>query len=413
MTGHQRLPVAVMGLANLTFGAYGALALMTVPQLLAAEGVAQVTIASITALALTPTFCGFLVAPILDVRFSRRAYAIGFGLIAAVMAFVAMRNLDSVGRLTPLLLIGFLAANLYYNALGGWLGTIVPPGQEGRLAAGFTVGNVAGFGFGAILFITLLRGLPPGVGALACGISIALPMLLLAWIPAPAGERRGARESYATLLGELGQLLRSPVVRRMLFLFCLPAASFALTNSLGGLGGEFGASERFVSVVAGIGVTGSAIIGTFFIPALVRRIEPLFLYLAIGAMGACFTLSLSIVPHVPAVFALALIGQNVFQAAAFAVESTLVFRSIGRANPLAATQFAFLQAATCLPIAYMQALDGQAYDRGGLHAMLTADAGASLIACALLLPIILVWRGRQRAGTITPLPASVAMPLPE
>jgi len=407
MTARRHMPVAMMGLANLTFGAYGALCLMTVPQLLAARGVAQVTIASITALALTPTFCGFLIAPILDVRFSRRAYAVVFGLVAAVTAFVAMRNLGSIERLTPLLLIGFLAANLYYNALGGWLGTIVPPGQEGRLAAGFTVGNVAGFGIGAILFITLLRGLPPGVGALACAVCIALPMMLLGWIPAPAGERRGARESYATLLRELGQLLRSPVVRRTLFLFCLPAASFALTNSLGGLGGDFGASERFVSVVAGIGVTGSAIIGTLFIPALVRRIEPLFLYLAIGAMGACFTLSLSVLPHVPAVFALALIGQNMFQAAAFAVESTLVFRSIGQDNPLAATQFAFLQAATCLPIAYMQALDGQAYDRGGLHAMLAADAGASLVACTLLLPIVLFWRARRRAAALSPLPAPV------
>lgn len=393
-----------MGLANLTFGAYGALCLMTVPQLLAAQGVAQVTIASITALALMPTFCGFLIAPILDVRFSRRAYAVAFGSLAAGTAFVAMCNLGSIERLTPLLVIGFLAANLYYNALGGWLGTIVPPGQEGRLAAGFTVGNVAGFGVGAILFMTLLRELPPTAGALACAASIALPMVLLAWIPAPIAERRGARESYATLLRELRLLLARPVVRRSLFLFCLPAASFALTNSLGGLGREFGASERFVSVFAGIGVTGSAILGTLFVPALVRRIEPLFLYLAIGAGGACFTLSLSILPHTPAVFALALIGQNIFQAAAFAVESTLVFRSIGQHNPLAATQFAFLQAATCLPIAYMQALDGQAYDRGGLHAMLATDAGASLLACGLLLPVVLFWRVRQRSTTIRPVP---------
>ncbi len=150
--------------------------------------------------------------------------------------------------------------------------------------------------------------------------------------------------------------------------------------------------------------TASAILGTLFVPALVRRIEPLFIYLAIGAIGACFTLLLSALPHTPAVFALALIGQNIFQAAAFAVESTIVFRSIGEDNPLAATQFAFLQAATCLPIAYMQALDGQAYDRGGLGAMLTTDAGASLLACLLLLPVVLYWRARRHATAITPLP---------
>ncbi len=402
MSRHRYLPAPLMGLANLTFGAYGALCLMTMPQLLAARGVAQVTIASITALALIPTFAGFLIAPILDVRFSRRTYAILFGLLTAIIAFAAILSIGSLERLTVLLVLGYLAANLYYNALGGWLGAIVPAGEEGRLAAGFTIGNVAGFGMGAILFITFLRALPGLAGPLACALAIAVPLLLLAWIPASVGDRRGARESFTTLAHDLGALVRRRVVLRTLFLFCLPASSFALTNSLGGLGGVFGASERFVSVIAGIGVTSAAIAGTLFVPALVKRIEPLFIYLAIGTIGAAFTLSLLGLPRTRAVFALALVGQNIFQAAAFAVESTIVFRSIGPDNPLAATQFAFLQAATCLPIAYMQALDGQAYDRGGLNAMLMTDAGASLLACLLLLPVTLYWRAARRTTTIHP-----------
>jgi len=67
-----------MGLANLPFGFYGAVVLITVPQLLAASGVPQPTIAAITATAMIPTFCGFLLAPILDVHFNRRSYAIFF-----------------------------------------------------------------------------------------------------------------------------------------------------------------------------------------------------------------------------------------------------------------------------------------------------------------------------------------------
>ena len=92
------------------------------------------------------------------------------------------------------------------------------------------------------------------------------------------------------------------------------------------------------------------------------------------------------------VFSLVLLGENVFKAAAFVVESTIVYRSIGEGNPLAATQFALLQAATALPITYMQAVDGQAYGRGGIAEMFLADAGFSLVACALLLPLVLHWR---------------------
>lgn len=392
-----RLPPALMGLANMTYGLYGAMALMTVPQRLAAAGVSQFTISSITAAALIPTFAGFLVAPILDVRFARRTYTIVFGVLTALLAYASLSQIDRLEWLAPLLILGFLCAALYYNALGGWLGVVVPPGQEGRLAAGFTVGNVGGFGVGAILFILFLHHLPAGLSALACALLILVPLILLAFIPAPLAERRGAKESFRTLARDLGALIRRPVVLRTLALFCLPASSFALTNTLGGLGARFGASETFVAAMAGLGVTAAGIVGTLFVPALVKRIEPLLLYLAIGTLGACFTLSLIVLPRTPMVFAVALFGQNIFQAAAFAVETTIVFRSIGQDNPLAATQFAFLQAATCLPIAYMQAVDGDAFDRGGLDLMLATDAGASLTACSVIALVALGWVWRRRA----------------
>ncbi|WP_322966207.1 MFS transporter [Sphingomonas fuzhouensis] len=392
-----------MGLANLTFGLFGALCLMTVPQRLAAAGVSQLFISSITAFALIPTFAGFLFAPILDVRFDRRTYAVVFGMATACLGVVALTHLDRLEWLAPLLFLGFLSANLYYNALGGWLGSVVPHEQAGRLAAGFTAGNVAGFGIGAILFILFLHHLPGLPGALACGALILVPLLLLPFIPTAPVERRGAKESFHTLGRDLLALLRSRVVLRTLFLFCLPASSFALTNTLGGLGARFGASETFVAAMAGLGVTAAGIVGTLFVPALVKRIEPLILYLAIGTLGACFTLSLIGLPRTPMTFALALFGQNIFQAVAFAVESTIVFRTIGQDNPLAATQFAFLQAATCLPISYMQAVDGQAFDRGGLDLMLATDAAASLAACAVIALATLLWVRHRRRQAITPL----------
>jgi PAT family beta-lactamase induction signal transducer AmpG len=390
------IPIAWMGLANLPFGMYGALVLITVPQLLAARQIPQPVIASITAAAMIPTFCGFLLAPILDVRFSRRSYALTFGALSALTGWFALLQLDSPSVLTACLVLGFLFSNLFYNALGGWLGNLVPEGDEGRLGATFTIGNVAGFGLGAILFISLLRGLPDGWGPLAVALSIASPLLLLIIVPVSTAELRSARESFGTLLRDLGQLLRSRIVLRTLLLFCLPASSFALTNSLGGLGHDFAASERFVAVLAGTGVTAAAVCGALFVPSLVKRMPPLILYLLIGSIGALFTLSLLVLPRVPAVFALAMVGENVFQSAAFVVEATIIFRTIGESNPLASTQFGLLQAATAFPITYMQALDGQGYGAAGLRGALMTDAGLSLLACAALLPLVLLWMRRER-----------------
>jgi len=396
------VPIAWMGLANLPFGMYGALVLITVPQLLAARLVPPPIIASITAAAMIPTFCGFLLAPILDVRFSRRSYALAFGALSALTGWFALLQLDTVGVLTASLVLGFLFSNLFYNALGGWLGNLVPDGDEGRLGATFTIGNVAGFGLGAILFITLLRGLPGGSGPPAVALAIALPLLLLVIVPVSTAERRSARESFGTLLHDLGQLLQSRVVLRTLLLFSLPASSFALTNSLGGLGHDFAASERFVAVLAGTGVTAAAVCGALFVPALVKRMPPLALYLLIGSAGALFTLSLLALPRVPGVFALAMVGENVFQSAAFVVEATIIFRTIGEDNPLASTQFGLLQAATAFPITYMQALDGQGYGRAGLAGAFATDAGLSLLACAALLPLVLIWMRCERQARLAP-----------
>ena len=295
--------------------------------------------------------------------------------------------------LTASLVIGFLFSTLFYNALGGWLGGLVPEGDEGRLGATMTIGNVGGFGMGAIVFITLMRALPAGVGPIAVVAVVVLPLLLLVVVPVSNAARRSARESFGTLLRDLGKLLRSRVVLRALLLFCLPASSFALTNTLGGLG-HFSLGAHATAVLAGTGVTAAAIAGALIVPVIVKRVPPLLLYLTIGSVGALFTLSLLALPRVPATFALAMIGENVFQSAAFVVEATIVFRTIGDDNPLASTQFGLLQAATAFPITYMQAIDGQGYGAGGLSGGLMTDAVLSLLACAVLLPLALAWRRR-------------------
>jgi PAT family beta-lactamase induction signal transducer AmpG len=396
-TGEKSAPPALlMGLANLPFGLYGGLALMTVPQLLAARSVPQPIIASITAAAMIPTFCGFLLSPILDVHFSRRTYALLFGILAAVMAFVALTRHD-LPSLTAALVTGFLCANLNYGALGGWLGAIVDKGDEGKLGAGFTIGNISGFGLGAIVFITLFRALPHPYGAVAVSVTIAAPLLMLAWIPPGVRGRGSAHEKFATLGRDLVALVKRPAILRVLLFFCLPASSFALTNTLGGVGGEFGASESFVAIMAAVGVTSAGVIGSLVVPGLIRQVPPRYLYLAIGTLGALFTLTLLGLPRTPAIFGVALIGQNIFQSAAFATEATIIFRSIGDSNPLAATQFAFLQAATALPITYMLMIDGQGYRVGGLAGTFITDSVLSLLACAILLPLVIIWHRRERA----------------
>ena len=114
----------------------------------------------------------------------------------------------------------------------------------------------------------------------------------------------------------------------------------------------------------------------------------LALYFAIGIVGAAFTLALLFLPRTPMTFALAFLGENIFQAASFTTAVAVCFDVIGRDNPLAATQFGLLTAATVLPIVYMGRVDGWIYGSHHLSGTLAVDGALSLLACLVLLPLM-------------------------
>jgi PAT family beta-lactamase induction signal transducer AmpG len=98
-------------------------------------------------------------------------------------------------------------------------------------------------------------------------------------------------------------------------------------------------------------------------------------------------------PRTPLTFAIAFLGENVVQALSFTAAVAICFSTIGRNNPLAATQFSLLTSATVIPILYMGVLDGQVYDTHGLSRMYLVDGGLSIAACALT--AIVMWRFRR------------------
>ena len=109
-------------------------------------------------------------------------------------------------------------------------------------------------------------------------------------------------------------------------------------------------------------------------------------YLGNGIVGSIFTLSLIVLPHTTGTFALALFGEFLFQAVSFSVQIGIVFEAIGPDNPLAATTFSFLTAATNIPITYMMLADGHVYSAHGIAGSFTLDASICIGAC------LLAWR---------------------
>src|SRR5579864_2937728 len=82
--------VWLMGLFNSTYGFAYAVVLVTVPQLLAARGVTEPVIASLTGWAVAATMATFAIAPVLDTLVSRRAWSIALALVAAALTFLVL-----------------------------------------------------------------------------------------------------------------------------------------------------------------------------------------------------------------------------------------------------------------------------------------------------------------------------------
>src|SRR6201999_4571305 len=101
----RKVPVWLLGFANLPLGITGGGALILTPQGVASRHVPEPRIADITTLGLLAAFVFFPLAPLLDVRFSRRAYAVALSILTAALTAGAVLNLGNLDTLGVWLLL--------------------------------------------------------------------------------------------------------------------------------------------------------------------------------------------------------------------------------------------------------------------------------------------------------------------
>jgi PAT family beta-lactamase induction signal transducer AmpG len=383
-------PVWLLGLGYLPLAVNGSVGLIAVPDLLASAHVPEAQIAMATSLYIATGFLSIPLAPLLDWRFERRTYAIGFAILAALCNFGALTWIQNVPLLAALLFLAGIATVMCVTAVGGWFGDLVPKEEKDSLGAWFNVVNFGAGGVVAACIVYALRALPFPFGEAVISTLILLVLPLFFLTPCPPADKKLASESFRNFVNDVAALFRRKDVQWVLLIFLAPSASFALTNTLSGFGHDYRASDEMVGVIGGAGVAVAGISGSLIVPQITKRLSPVVVYLLVGLVGAAMTLAIIPAPRNWVVFGIAMMGQNVFQAAAFTAANAITLRVIGHDNPLAATQFGVLIGATQIPLTYMQMIDGRAYDFGGVAGSFAADAVISGAACVLL--GLLYWR---------------------
>lgn len=376
-------PMWLLGLSDATIGLANGIIFFVMPQLMVGANVPEPKIAAIAALASTPGFWFVFFSPILDVRFSRRWYATVFAALSGIAVAAAVLSLHHLIVLQIALVVGEAAAILSSSALGGWLSNITPNEDKNPLSKWINIALIGGIGVTSAAGGEFVRRLPMIAAAILIGTIVFLPASIFLFIPAPGPDRRLAGESFLQFNHEVLSLLRRREVVIVLLLFLSPCSTFALTNLLGGLGGDFHASPRAVSLAGGVGAFIPGLLGCSLFPVIAKRLRLRSFYFVNGIFGCFFTLSLVFLPHTTSTFALALFGEFLFQALSFAIQIGIVFEAIGTNNPLAATTFAFLAAATNVPMTYLTLVDGRAYAAAGIRGMLFTDALVGVLACTV------------------------------
>lgn len=365
-------------------GFLGGFAFVTLPQTLARRGVPGGKIAVAVAISTSPSFWTFLLAPFLDVRFRRRTYVLVFGALSVATAAFTVLYDASLIAIEIVMLVSIFALNMSQAAMGGWLGSLVEQGQDSRLGAWYTIYAIGGAGIGVLISGWATQTLPPAQAAALIFIAFLLPLFICLMIPAPPPSKMLASENFSRFAREILLLLKRRQVLVALAMLALPSASFSLTNVLGGWSDSFHAPQSLVSIIGGVGIMVGGILGSLMVPLLAKKLPLRPLYLSIGLVGAVFTLSLLLLPRVPATYGLAFVGEYIFQSAAVATALAITFEVIGPGNPLAATTFALLGAAMNFPIDYMDVVDAHGFDWHGITGAFIVDALVSGSVCLLL-----------------------------
>jgi MFS family permease len=360
------------------------------PFLLTGAGVGLGRVASISALVLTPTFWGVLLAPIVDIGWTRRTHAIWLAALTILSIGAALWSLSPahLGFLTAALLTGNLAAYLYGAALSGWLADFVPDSMRGKVGGWAQAANLGGAAGGGLITMELAQKASLHVAAAGLVLLLSLAMIPIFSLPRAAQPKLKLRRAIQDTGRGIWETCKQKSTLIGLALFLSPTGAFGISNLFSGLGKDFHASDQQVILLTGLGVAIACSLGSICGGYLADRFPRGYLYLSGGMIAACFGLILSFSDPTPVHFIVAVLGYSAAAGVTYAAWQALALQFTGAGHAVAGTQMTVFASVANGAISYMTWADGRGYDAFGARGALFLDGGASLLAAIPLLLLV-------------------------
>lgn len=393
-------------MGTLTFGLVAGFVVTALPFLLAKAAIKVDRIATISAVAMSPTFWAFLVTPIVDVGFTRRAYGFAFGVASAASLGTALWILtpDTLSLFTALVLIAELTVVLQSSAVNGWTSEFVPDAQRGKVGGWINVANLGGGAAGSMAVMWSAAYLPVRTLGILIALAVLASTLVLLSFPNPAKPVLSLAQIFGGTLRSVVQTSRQPQVLTGFLLFLAPASCVAAINLFSGLGSDFHASTQRVVWITGAGAAITSAIGSIVGGYIADRVDRGVLYMTGGILAGLCALVLAWTLHTPAMFTAGVAAYNGIAGLCYAAFSALSLQLVGNRNPTASTQLGLFSAAANLAVVYMTWADGQGYRLFGVRGLFLVD-GLAAIGAAIPILLFLRWRARKNEQAVRAAPA--------
>jgi MFS family permease len=308
------------------------------------------------------------------------------GVTAALLAAASLvpDPARHLGLLTVLVTALQAAAATTSAALNALIAMTTHPDDKGKAGGFYMAGNVGGTGILGALALWLSTAVAPWAGGLVLALVVVASGAGAAIIHerrvADAAARAGGvlralGRRVAAMWRDLWQTASSLQGFTALVISIAPVGCGALTNLFAGMAIEFGADQRVVEVVNGLGggLAGAlgSLVGGFLADRMNRRVA----YALAGGLTALSAAGMLAAPLTPATYVIGTLAYNFANGIAFATWAGMVLEVVGDTAAVA-TKYALFVASSNFAISTVTKLNGMASGFRGFSGEWTREAGA-------------------------------------
>ena len=356
---------------------------VTLPFELSRQGWSVTAIAALVAIGVSSSIWRFALSPVVDLTLSTRTWYL-LGLISATMTIgvFGVVPLREGWFFTGLVFLSQIAATIAIFPVPGMIAHTVDESAQGRASGWYQAGSLSGAGIGGGIGVWLATH---GTFALACAV-LALTMLpcalALRWVPNVQpipGDCIGVR------LRALGRDFRTLICsRRTLFVVAIvvsPIGIGAASYLWSAIASDWHVSADTVAFVTGTLAGVASAVGCVIGGWLCDRVGRFRVFFGAGTLLALMAVLIAAIPHTPNAYRIGVLIYALLMGTSYGAFTAIVLFAIGKGA--ASGKYAIISSLGNLPVVYMTALNGWAYDHWNASGMLYFEAIIAIPAIAL------------------------------